>query len=450
MSTHDDSPASTRGNSVTRNIVATGVGNFMEWFDFAVYGFFAIAIGKTFFPSESPTVSLLSTLAVYGVAFLMRPLGGVFFGSIGDRVGRRRSLALAVIMMGLATTAIALLPSYETIGLISPILLVVFRCVQGFSAGGEWTGSAAFIVENTSSRRRGLAAAVVPGTAALAVACGALSALCMEMAIGTAAVEAWGWRVPFLAAFPLTIAGLYIRLRLDDTLVYQQLQKTGTITRKPLRNLGRVGFKPIAIAFALSSITVLGFYYLAAYVVTFLTVTVSMDRSEALVVIAFGALLYAAMCPAAGLIADRVGRRPVSLAGAAGLAIATIPAFLLMLTGDPILAVAGIALFGIFEALHNVSTTVMLIELFPAHTRATSSAIGYNLGAAVIAGPGPLIAAALAAAAPNTVLPTAYMIAVATIAGLVLWRWLPETRWRSIGADAELDAHNSGALSAHA
>ncbi|MDL9948164.1 MFS transporter [Gordonia sp. ABSL11-1] len=414
-------------------LFATGIGNFMEWFDFAVYGFFAVSIGKTFFPTGNATTSLLSTLAVYGIAFLMRPAGGLFFGSIGDRLGRRKSLSLAVVMMGTATALIAVLPSYAAAGLVSPVLLVLLRAVQGFSAGGEWTGSAAFIIENAPANRRGVAASIVPATAALAVAAGAGTALIINTVMSADAVDSWGWRLPFLAAFPMTIVGLYMRLKLEETPVFREMQESGTVEVAPLKGVARRDLRSLGIAFALASITVLGFYYLATYVTTFLTVTVEMHRVDALAVVATGALLYGFLCPLAGVASDHVGRRPISLAGGAGLAMIAIPAFMLMATGRPMLAVIGIVLFGVFEAMHNVTTTVMLIELFPPDVRATGSATGYNLGAALIAGPGPVIAAALAAAYPGTAAPAAYVVLAAVVATAVLWRWLPETRWREIG-----------------
>jgi MFS transporter, MHS family, proline/betaine transporter len=434
---HARTPAPPSAPGQARRWVAAGIGNFMEWFDFAIYGFFAVAIGANFFPLGNSTASLLSTLAVYGVAFLMRPVGGMVLGSIGDRRGRRFALLLAVVMMGLSTAAIALLPTYATVGVLAPVLLVLLRCLQGFSAGGEWTGSASFLVESAPSHRRGLAASVIPMTAALGIVAGAGTSIIIQLTVSADHITSWGWRIPFLAAFPLTLIGLYMRLKLEDTDVFKDLKSRGAVVKSPLRAAGRRDGKSIALAFALSSITVLGYYYLATYVTTFLTVTVGLDRLSALAAVAIGALAYAALCPFMGSLSDRIGRRRLSLTGGAGLAVFSIPAFLLMATGNTGLAVLGIILFGIFEAMHNSTTTVMLIELFPPGTRSTGSAVGYNLGAALVAGPGPLIAAALAAAGGFVALPAVYMIVVAVVCTAVLWKVLPETRWRDIGISRE-------------
>jgi MHS family proline/betaine transporter-like MFS transporter len=440
----DDNPAVAGASTPSdrrRRLAAAGVGNFMEWYDFSVYGFFAVAIGANFFPSDDATASLLSTLAVYGVAFLMRPAGGVVIGAIGDRIGRRFALMLSVVLMGVATALIALLPSYGAIGVAAPVLLVLLRCVQGFSAGGEFTSSAAFLVEDAPAHRRGLTASVLPLTSALAIAASAGVALIIESTMSADDITSWGWRVPFLAAFPLTLVGLYLRMKLADTEVFQDLKASGAVSEAPIRTVGRRDGASVAISFALSSITVLGFYYIAAYSPTFLTVTAGTPRFTALVLVAVGAVIYAAACPAMGLLSDRVGRRPVSLAGGAGLAVFGVPAFLLMATGDAVLALLGLAVFGLFQAMHISTTTVMLVELFPAGTRSTGSAVGYNLGAALIAGPGPMIAAALATGGAG--LPAVYLVVVAAVCTVVLAIFLPETRWRDLRAARAADGAES-------
>lgn len=412
--------------SLKRVVAAAAVGNFIEWFDFSIYGFFALSIGRAFFPSGDPSVSLLSSLAVYGVAFLVRPLGGLVIGSIGDRHGRRAALSTSLILMGGSTSLIAALPSYATAGILSPICLVLLRSAQGFSAGGEWTGSSAFIVESAPQSRRALFASVISATAGAAIAAAAVAGWLIALSLSPGDVDGWGWRIPFLTAIPLTLAGLYIRLRLQDTPVFRSLEQAGGVERHPIRALGRENLKSVAITFGLSAVAVLGFYYLAAYATTYLLTVGGFGMSAALRVVAVGAVIYALSCVCAGIAADRYGRRPVSRVGGLGLTLFATPAFILMSTGRTTFAVLGFVLFGVFEAMSNVTTTVMLVEMFPARVRASGSAVGFNLAAAVVAGPGPLIAAALATQHPA--MPPVYMVVVAGISTAALWRALPETR----------------------
>ncbi|GAA5133051.1 MFS transporter [Pseudonocardia adelaidensis] len=419
---------------------ATGVGNFTEWFDFAIYGFLAATLGRLFFPGASPAASLLASLAVFGVAFFMRPLGGFVLGAVGDRLGRRALLTLSIGLMGLSTTLIGVLPTYGTAGLLAPVLLVLLRCLQGFSAGAEWTGSAAFLIEHTPVDRRGRFASVVSATAALATCVGGLLVLALEVSLGPDQMAAWGWRIPFLVAVPLTAVGTWVRLRIDETPVFRRLVEAGERAEAPLRQSGR-DVRAIALTFAFSSVQGLGFYYLATYVITYLTATVELSRPRALVLVATGLVCYALLCPLAGAVSDRLGRRRVNLVGGLGLAVVAVPAFALMGTGTAAGVIGGMVLFAVFQSMVSVTTVCMLVELFPAQTRSTSSSIGFNLGLALIGGPGPLVAAAIASATGSSTLPALYMVVVAAVATLALVRWLPEvggTRLDAVGPRASL------------
>jgi MFS transporter, MHS family, proline/betaine transporter len=414
--------------------LAVGIGNFMEWFDFAVYGFFATTIGDLFFPNSNPAVSLLSSLAVFGVAFFMRPIGGFVLGSFADRRGRRWTLALTVTIMGIATTLLGLLPTYEQVGILAPILLVLMRCLQGFSAGGEWTGSSAFLLEHVPATRRGLFGSIISSTAALAVIIGSLSALVLNSLLSDAALNSWGWRLPFIAAAPVGMIGLYIRLKIAETPVFNELKAQDAVVDKPLRTGGRVNVKAIMLTFFFASVQGLGFYYLATYVVNHLSETVGLERTTALRLSAIGLILYALLCPISGRASDRFGRRPLNIIGSAGLAVVAYPAFVLMGGGGSVEVVLGIFIFAVFQSMVSVTTVVMLTEMFPAPTRGSGSAIGFNLGLALIGGPGPFIAAAIAGASSNVAMPAVYMAGVAAIGFLVVAFWLPETRGRDLAA----------------
>jgi MFS transporter, MHS family, proline/betaine transporter len=221
--------------TVLRATIGASIGNLVEWFDFAVYGYLATTLAVVFFPSGNPTASLLSTFAVFAAAFFVRPLGGLFFGPLGDRIGRQRVLATVIILMSLATFAIGLLPGYATIGIWAPLLLVVCRLLQGFSAGGEFGGGATFLAEYSPDDRRGYMVSWLEFSTLIGFILGSGSVLVMNSALGEDAMIAWGWRIPFLIAGPLGIVGLYIRLRLEDTPEFRALESTGEVSESPLR-----------------------------------------------------------------------------------------------------------------------------------------------------------------------------------------------------------------------
>jgi MHS family proline/betaine transporter-like MFS transporter len=311
---------------------------------------------------------------------------------------------------------------------------VLLRCLQGLSAGGEWAGSASFLVEYAPPRRRALWGSVVTATAALGSLGGALVAIALTAWLTPAQLESWGWRIPFVLAAPLAVAGLYVRLRLEDTPVYRRLQRRHEVSRTPLREALTRDLRPIALVFFCAAVEGLGYYYLATYVINYLTSDgVGMATSTALAATAAGLAVYAALCPLAGIASDRIGRRPCMLIGSAGLALVAIPVFVLMGTGSAAAVVLGIAVFAVFEALVNVTTVVLLVELFPARTRMSGGSIGFNVALAAIGGPGPLIAAALASALDVPGAGAFYMVAVALVSLVALAALLPETRGVEIG-----------------
>jgi MHS family proline/betaine transporter-like MFS transporter len=432
--THPAAPPRTSADTRLRTSVAVGIGNFMEWFDFAIYGFFAVLIGELFFPAGAdPVVAALSSFSVFAIGFLMRPLGAFILGPIGDKHGRRTALVVSVVLMGTATFLIGVLPSYAAIGVAAPVLLVLLRCAQGLAAGGEWSGSAAYLVESAPANRRGLFGSLISGTAALAFIVGSFVALWINSSLGQEALRSWGWRIPFLLALPMALIGLYIRMRLGDTPVFTALQEKHEVADAPLKQASdRRNLYAILLTFAFSSVSGLGIYYLATYMNNHFTNALGFDRPHALLLSGIGLFLYMLMCPLAGMLSDRVGRRSIQLLGTAGFVVLSIPAFLLFETGNSVLIVAGVALLGVCQALCSVTNVVLLVELFPASTRSSGSALGYNLGLALIAGPGPLIATALVNASGSTLSPSWYLVAVSVVALPILLKWLPETFKRDI------------------
>ncbi|MFG1206837.1 MFS transporter [Xanthobacter flavus] len=411
-----------------KRAVAVGIGNFMEWFDFAIYGYFAATIGQTFFPSAAPGVSLLSSLAVFAVGFLSRPLGAVVLGPVGDRMGRRAVLIITVFGMGLVTTLIGLLPGYAAIGIAAPILLIVLRFLQGMMVGGEWSSAGIYIVESAPSHRRATAASVITGTAGIAFLTGTALAATLSATLTPAELASWGWRLPFIASIIMAAVAMYIRRKLSDTPVYVELEH-----RRATGNVQEVArgekVRAFILSFAFASLFGVSLYYFITYANNHLTQTVGLSKSSSLWLCSIALVIYTLSHPIIGLLSDRVGRRRLLLFAAGGLTLLAYPIFLMMNTGSTALILTALA---ILVAITAVMDVVLLVEVFPASIRSTGAAVGHNVALAVLAGPGPFLAAALISMTGDPNIPAWYLAGVSLACFLVLWFMLPETRDKDI------------------
>lgn len=417
---------------VRKVVLAAAVGNYLEYVEWGLYGFFATVIGSQFFPGSDPAVQLLSVLGVFAVGFFFRPIGGLILGPIGDRFGRKTAMAISLIVMGAATTLIGLLPNYAMIGVWAPILLVTLRCVQGFSTGGEFTSSVTLLFESLPVERRGRFGSLQPIVSALALVTASLAALLLTSTLSEADLAAWGWRIPFVAAAFLTIFGIWLRLRLEDSPVFQTLESTKKVARTSVWRTIGLNAKPIVVVMAVSAVQGVGYYYLGTYAVNFMTVTIGITRSTALTITLLTLVAYAIMCFFAGKLLDRVGRRPVQLAGVLGFVILAIPAFLLMSTGNFVLIALGLLILAVCQSLAVVSHVLIVVEMFPSNSRATGAAAGSNFGIVLIAGPGPYIASWLVASTGMPLSAAFYLLIVALVGFFVLLKLLPETRGRDL------------------
>ncbi|GHB07265.1 MFS transporter [Salinicola rhizosphaerae] len=415
-------------------IAASAIGNFVEWFDFAVYGFLAVVISHHFFPPGDDSLALLQTFAVFAVSFALRPLGGIFFGMLGDRIGRKRILAVTVLLMAGATTVIGLLPTYASVGLLAPLALALARCVQGFSAGGEYAGACAFVMEHAPRTRKARYGSFVPVSTFLAFATAAALAYVVGLILSEEALSTWGWRIPFLVAAPLGLIGLYMRLKLDESPAFQALKAEHAVPQAPLGETVRSHGATIFCLSAFISVTALSFYMFTTYFTTYMQVVGGATQTTALLA-SLGALIFAGLlCPFVGRYADRVGRRRTVMSAGVSLIVAVFPAYLLAGSGAWLPSLIGAALMAIGAVICGVVTAVLLSEQFPTRVRYTASALCYNVSYTIFGGTAPLVATWLIDQTGNNLAPAIYLIAITLLA---MWGGLklPESAHRALDAD---------------
>ncbi|WP_110708683.1 MFS transporter [Salinicola sp. CR57] len=415
-------------------IAASAIGNFVEWFDFAVYGFLAVVIAQHFFPPGDDSLALLQTFAVFAVSFALRPLGGIFFGMLGDRIGRKRILSVTVLLMAGATTLIGVLPTYASVGLFAPLALALARCVQGFSAGGEYAGACAFVMEHAPRTRKARYGSFVPVSTFLAFATAAALTYAISALLSEQALNAWGWRVPFLIAAPLGLVGLYMRLRLDESPAFQALKAHHAVPQAPLKETVRTHGATIVSLSAFISVTALSFYMFTTYFTTYMQVVGDASRTVALLASLVALLFAAALCPFVGRYADRVGRRRTILTAGACLIGAVFPAYTLAGSGEWWASLIGAMLMAVGAVICGVVTAVLLSEQFPTRVRYTASALCYNVSYTIFGGTAPLVATWLIERTGNNLSPAFYLIAITLLA---MWGGLrlPESSHRALDAD---------------
>lgn len=404
-------------------ILAASIGNFIEWFEYTLFGLFAAAIATNFFPSGS--ASLIATFAVFGVAFVLRPLGALTFGNLGDRMGRRTVLAVVILGMSAATFAIGALPTYDSVGVLAPALLLIARVVQGFSAGGEFGGATAFMVEYAPPGRRAFHGSWQFFTQFLGALLASAVGTLLNIGVSEDALTTWGWRIPFLLTLPLGLVGLYLRLRLDETPEFATADHERNSDKAPLLVTLREHRRTLALIVCLIISGTTATYMIEAFFPAYLVEEVGLPQMQMFAAMLIGMSLLVALIPLWGWLSDRTGRRkPFLIASPAGLALFGVPIYWLLLQGHlPTTIAAYVALAVALSPSLGVLATVMA-DLFPTEVRYSGLSLAYSTPVSLFGGFTPLILTGIIGASGNPLSAGVYLAGTAVISliGAVLIR----------------------------
>lgn len=415
--------------TLRRAIAASAIGNATEWFDYGIYSYGVIYISAALFPGDTDE-AIFFALATFAISFLVRPLGGLFWGPLGDRFGRKSVLAITIIVMSCATFCVGLVPDYATAGFWAPLLLIVLRMVQGFSTGGEYGGAATFMAEYAPDNRRGFCGSFLEVGTLAGFSLGAMLMLGFSQMLGDATMHDWGWRIPFLIAGPLGAVGVYLRSHMEDTPVFREEHERSERTSHGLTHLIHHHWRSILVMSGMVIALNVVNYTLLSYMPTYLQRSIGLTADEALVVPILGMLFMMLLLPLAGLLSDRVGRKPLWWFSLASLFLGVVPLYLLMglgLYG----AIIGFMVLGLFYVPQLATISATFPALFPTPVRFAGFAISYNVATSIFGGTAPAIASSLISATGDPLMPAYYMM-IACVVGAFALYFMPETAGRPL------------------
>ncbi|MBW0114841.1 MFS transporter [Pseudonocardia abyssalis] len=419
------------GRARTRAVVAVAVGNLLEWYDFAVYAGMAALLATLFFPSDDPIASLLASFSVFAVGFALRPVGAIVFGRMADRHGRRPTLLVVITLMGVATVLIGVMPTYATAGVWGAVLLVLARSAQGLSVGGEFSASTAFLVEFAPADRRGFYGSLAYLTACLGSFLGLGVVTVVRSLSSPDFLVTWGWRIPFLLSFPLLAIGLYIRLKVEESPAFARTAAGPDVS--PVTESVRSQKRGMAVLFGITIGFAVGSYTVLAFVLGYLTTVLGYPPADAAAAVLISTLIGSLTIPLFGHLSDRIGRRPVLVAGCVGLAAAAFPAYALMGLGGIVAAVGGQLLIWVFMAMLCGACPAAFSELFPTRLRTTAVGVSYSFALALFGGTTPLVSTWLVGATGSTLAPAWFLLVTAAVSAAAALR-LRETAREALPA----------------
>ncbi|MEV5039575.1 glycine betaine/L-proline transporter ProP [Peribacillus frigoritolerans] len=420
-------------NIAKKTVFATSLGNAMEWFDFGIYAYLAVTIGKVFFSEIDPSHQLIYSLATFAIAFIARPIGGLVFGMMGDRIGRKKILSITLIMMAIATLSIGLIPSYSSIGIYAPILLIIARLIQGFSTGGEYAGAMTFIAESTPDKKRGfMASGLEVGTLA-GFSAGAGLVTFITFLLGPEKMVEWGWRIPFLIAGPLGFIGLYFRTRLEETPAFEAMIKEEEKKHHTsLKEIVINHWKPLLICIGIVLFYNTMSYMVLTYMPAYLTQELGYGETKGLVLMIIVMIIMMPIILTMGHLSDRIGRNRIIKGALIGVILLSVPAFMMIGNGNSYIVFCGLLLLSSLLAAFQGALPATLPSLFFTKVRYGSLAITYNISTSLFGGTTPLVIAWLVGITKNSMLPAYYLMTVCLFGLIIVSLFVKETAGKSL------------------
>ncbi len=425
--------SSKTGQSIRTKVLAAGLGNVLEWYDFGCYGFFAAIIGKTFFPSDDPFTSLLAAFGAFAAGYLARPIGAVILGHVGDKIGRKTALTIVISVMGGATVVIGLLPSYETIGVAAPILLVLMRILQGFAVAGEYSTSTVFLIEHAPDHRRGYVSSWSTFGQFFGLLLGSGVGALVSSLLTQDQVDDWGWRVPFLASIVITSLGFYFRSGMaEPPAIEEEEEEEGY----PIVHAMRTEWRSLAVYLCMIVMTGVGWSVAFVYAVNDLTQRLHVSTARALDINTLAMFSILLITPFAGLLSDRIGRKPLAIFAAGGTAVLGLPLWWMIHHESSAYIIVGQVSFALLFAVGWAVYAVMMVELLAPRVRCTVISIGNGIAYGFFGGMTPLAATYLVERTNDDYAPI-YILIVWAVISLGATLVMPETFKRSISGQAK-------------
>lgn len=408
--------------SLVRTVTTSMIGNLFEWYDFALFGYFAAIIGKLFFPSNDPVVELILSFGTFAAGFIVRPVGGMIFGHIGDHWGRKTALVLTILLMAIPTTLIGLLPTYATWGVWAPVMLVFMRMLQGLSMGGNYGGSITFTIEHSNPERRGLIGSFAVTSCLAGFLLGSITAALFTGYLTEEQLYTWGWRLPFLMGVVICFVGFYMRRQIPESPEYLAEQQAGTVSKSPLKEV----FKDYGGTLSLVTLTVIlhdvSFYLLFVYMATYLSEVIGLTKDTAFTINTINLLVVCIFTLGSAWLSDKIGRKPVMTAAAVLFIVGTIPLLMVVTTThDPYLILFSQMMLAVAVGGYFGPLPALMSEMYPAKIRYSAIAMTTNISGPLFGGITPMVVTYLISITHSTMVPAYYLMTAAVVSLIALW-----------------------------